>query len=311
MTAGRPAARRTPETDVALLMAAYGLDVLRARPLAGGVENSHVRVETQAGPVVLTVLRKRSPESARQYARLLRHLFLTGAPVPRIHASRDGDWVTSHLGSPAIVCDFVEGRTLPRLPPPGLVEQAGMLLGRVHRTAAGFRSPLRPHLRLGDAEADLLESLPDGAFSRWATATLRATRYAMEHPGPRVPVHADLFPDNIILKDDGTLVFIDWEDGSLDVPEVDVGMAVLGLCCRRSLSVRRARCLLRGYRAGREAEPDTRLIRDAARHAAVIVALRRCLWRREGRLPADPLRSPAVMHGIERSVTERWRQVEP
>lgn len=305
MRSGALATEELPEAVVAGLLDAYGIKPLRLAPLPGGMENTHVRAWTSTGAVVLTVLRKKTAMEAEQYARFLLHLARTGAPVPRLRPLRDGGWVTDHSGRPVIVCDFVEGRSPQRLPP-RLVHEAGVVLGRVHRTAVGLDSPLLPYLRLGDTEASLLASLPDGPFARWARATYHAVGYVPEQSAPLVPVHADLFPDNIVVQGRDRLVFLDWEDGSLDLPVMDVGMAVLGLCCHRTFSLRRARSLLRGYREGSGADLDTGLVRDAALYAAVVTALRRYRWQHDGHLPATPLRSAIAMHQLALSLTERW-----
>ncbi|MGW0537453.1 phosphotransferase [Streptomyces sp. NPDC003032] len=292
------------------LLDAYGLTLRRARPLSGGMENTHLKAQTASGTVVVTVLNKKTLEQAQEYARFLRRLELTGAPAPRLRTLRGGGWVTQFGSRPVIVCDFVDGRSPARLPA-RLVDEAGLLLGRVHRTAAaGFDSALRPHLRLGEDDAATLALLPDSAFGRWARSTWRSVGHVPEHDGPLVPVHGDLFPDNIVVRGRGrSLVFLDWEDGSLDLPHLDVGMALLGLCCRRVFSPRRARHLLAGYERGSGTALNGDLVRDAALYAAVLVALRRHRWQQEHRrLPAG--RSAAAMHHLAASLADHWTQLQ-
>lgn len=297
------------EQAAARLLDAYGLALRRARPLPGGMENTHLKAHTATGTVVVTVLNKKTPVQAEEYARFLRHLELADAPAPRLRPLRAGGWVTRHGDRPVIVCDFVDGRSPARLPA-RLVHEAGFLLGRVHASAAaGFDSALRPHLRLHDDDADTLASLPDGPFGRWARATWQAVRHVPEHDAPHVPVHADLFPDNIVVSGGG-LVFLDWEDGSLDLPHLDVGMALLGLCDRGGFSPRRARHLLAGYQQGSGDTLNAALVRDAALYAAVLVALRRHRRQQQHRrLPAG--RSAAAMHHLANSLTDRWPQLQP
>jgi homoserine kinase type II len=174
----------------------------------------------------------------------------------------------------------------------------------VHCLAAQVDCALPPHLRLHADEAALLAELPDDDFARWARTTLRETDYVTRQTTPLVAVHADLFPDNIIVpagQPDRGMVFIDWEDGSVNFPAMDVGMALLRLCCPAGFSLPRARRLLRGYEAGGGHRRDPRLVRDCARYAAVLVSLRRYRWQHTGRLPANPVRTHTA---LVRPVTE-------
>lgn len=297
--------------DVATLLADYGLHAPIVSPLAGGMENLHYRAEAPGGAFVVTVLCKKTRHEAEHYVRFLDGLCTAGAPVPRLRPLVDGGWVSEHGGHPVIVADFIDGRQYTVMPL-RLVEAAGVALGRVHRLAAQVDCALPPHLRLRTDEAALLAELPDDGFARWARTTLRETDYVTRQTTPMVAVHADLFPDNIIVpsgQPDRGVVFIDWEDGSWDFPAMDVGMALLGLCCPDGFSLPRARRLLRGYAAGSGHSLDPRLVRDCARYAAVLVSLRRYRWQRTGRLPADPARTHTALVRPVTELQQLWPQI--
>lgn len=299
----------TARPGLVAVLDTYGLTVVEARPLAGGMENTHVHAETVDGSVVITQLRKKSTAAAEEYARFLRRLEQVGIPAPRLRQRSDGGWVSAHAGHPVIVCDHVPGRHHTALAP-HLVEEVGSVLGRVHRTVTAPGATLAPHLRLTSGEAELLAALPDTPFARWARATHRAVAHVTEQSGPLVAVHADVFPDNVIVTDTDDVVLIDWEDGSADHPAVDVGMALIGLCCTSAgFSVQRARRLLHGYRTASGTTLDSGMVRDAALHVAVLVALRRYRWRQEGRLPAGPSRSHTVLARRARDLKQHWPQV--
>lgn len=310
MTAPAGDAPRTA-VEVATLLERYGLYASIVRPLAGGMENLHYRAETPGGPVVVTILCKKTWHEAEHYARFLDDLRTAGAPVPRLRPLTVGGWVSVHAGHPVIVADFIDGRQYTVMPP-HLVEAAGAALGRVHHLAAHVDCTLPPHLRLRADEVALLAELPEDAFARWARTTLRETDYVTRQTVPMVTVHADLFPDNIIVlagRPGRGVVFIDWEDGSRDFPAMDVGMALLGLCCPDGFSLPRARCLLRGYAAGSGLALDPRLVMDCARYAAVLVSLRRFRWQRAGRLPADPARTHTALMRPVTELQQLWPQM--
>lgn len=309
MTPGHRA--QTTDPGLTAVLDAYGLTPSGLRPLPGGMENTHALAETPHGLVVITQLRKKAPAAAEEYARFLHRLEQADIPAPRLRRHRDGGWVTSHTGHPVIVCGYIPGRHHAVLPP-HLVEDVGTVLGRTHRTVPAPDATLAPHLRLTSSEAALLANLPDTPFARWARATHRAVAHvtAQSESESLVAVHADVFPDNVIVTDSGGVVLIDWEDCSADLPVVDVGMALIGLCCSSTgFSVRRARRLLGGYRTGSGIVLDPALVRDAALHAAVLVALRRYQWRQQGHLPADPSRSHTVLARSARDLEQRWPEV--
>ncbi|MFE0135432.1 phosphotransferase [Streptomyces sp. NPDC059037] len=309
MTPGHRAQTTAP--GLTAVLDAYGLTPSELRPLPGGMENTHALAESPHGLVVITQLRKKAPEAAEEYARFLNRLEQADIPAPRLRRHRDGGWVTSHDGHPVIVCGYIPGRHHAVLSPQ-LVEDVGTVLGRTHRTVPAPDATLAPHLRLTSSEAALLANLPDTPFARWARATHRAVAHVTAQSGSEslVAVHADVFPDNVIVTDSGGVVLIDWEDCSADLPVVDVGMALIGLCCSSTgFSVRRARRLMRGYRTGSGIVLDPALVRDAALHAAVLVALRRYQWRQEGHLPADSSRSHTVLARSARDLEQRWPEV--
>jgi homoserine kinase type II len=289
----------------------YGLAVTHAHLLPAGMENTHIKLLTTRGAVVVTYLRKKTPEQAEQYTLFLRHLnALSCHPAPRLRRRLDGAWITLHRALPAIVCDFVDGVSSPRLPS-RLLHPAGNLLGQVHKDTAGFTSDLIPHLRMSADDADTLDSLPDGPFARWARSTWAGVHDFPRRDSPRAFVHADAFPDNLVVQDHDRLLLLDWEDGCRDLCALDVGVAVLGLSCKDRFIAVRARHLLAGYREGFGAEPDMALIRDAAFYAAVLIALRRHRWQTHGHLSPDPLRSAGVMARIAIGIARNWPAALP
>lgn len=298
--------REVSSPCIRMLASAYGLAVTHAQPLPGGMENTHVKASTTSGTVVVTYLRKKTPEQAEQYTLFLRRLNeLPCQPAPRLRRRLDGGWVTHHEGLPAIVCDFADGASPHRLPG-RLLRTAGQLLGRVHRDTAGLTSGLVPHLRMNADDAETLDRLPTGPFARWARSTWGGVSDVPQRDGPHAFVHADVFPDNIVLQDRGRMLLLDWEDGGQDLCALDTGVAVLGLCCRGRFAPERTRQLLAGYRDGAGVEPDMPQIRDAALYAAVLIALRRYRWQSQGHVSPEPLRSAALMAGIAVGAARGW-----
>ena len=295
--------------EATTLLIRYGLRAHLVEPLPGGMENTHIKAWTGDGTVVVTVLGKKDHRQAQEYTRFLGHLIAVGVPLPALRRTLDGDTVTGYRDRPVIVCDYVAG-TSPDPPASVTVRRIGTLLATaVHRPAPAGMGLLSPHLRLADTDAHTLDELPDTEFGRWARRTWQAVSHVPDQPGTTVPIHADLFPDNVIVTSDDDLVLIDWEDGSLDLPVIDLGMAILGLCCTPSFSPSRVWALLLGYQDGGASLPDLDLLRDAARYAAVLVALRRYRWQQKRNLPADPTRTAEACRQAEALLIRGWTQL--
>src|SRR5262249_8435403 len=150
------------------------------------------------------------------YTQFLLHLDHCCMPVPRLRPTRRGGWVATTGQHPVIACEFEAGRS-PGFLPLHRVVQVGGILGRLHQLQ-GLECPLPETLRLTPEEQGVLSSLP-GALGTWARGTWERVGHVRHLPTALVPVHADLFPDNLIVRRQ-RIVVLDWEDGSLDLPQI-------------------------------------------------------------------------------------------
>jgi homoserine kinase type II len=300
------AGSRLDMAGIAAIADQYGLAVEGLSPLPGGVENSSYLLSTPAGSLVLTVLQKKDLPAAASYAAFLCSLAEHGLPVPRVLPRRQGGYVTSAGGRPVIVSEHVAGRCYDRLPAEHL-PAVGAVLARLH-TSTGVVCPLDPYIRLGARELDELTACPDAGFGRWVLGWHGRVGHVVEPGGRRVPTHGDLFPDNLIVRHGGDVVLVDWDDGALDHPWIDVGMAVLGLCCHEEFLWDRARLLVAGYRSVAGADIDLAMLLDATIYVALFTAYRR-FRRRAAFDPTGGRRSYRVIPGLVASMLEDWDRV--
>jgi homoserine kinase type II len=300
------AGARLDAAGVAAIAVQYGLVVEGSSPLPGGLENSSYLVTTPAGSLVLTVLQKKDPSVAVSYAAFLCSLAEQGLPVPRLLQRRDGGYVASAAGRPVILSEHVAGRSYDPLPARYL-PSVGAILARLH-SSTKVVCRLDPYIRLGDRELDELAACPDPRFGRWALGWHGRVGHVVESGGRRVPTHGDLFPDNLIVRHSGEIVLVDWDDGALDHPVLDVGMAVLGLCCEQVFRWERARLLLAGYRSVSGADIDAARLLDATIYVALFTAYQR--FRRQAALgPNGGQRSYRVIPALVTSMLEGWDRV--
>jgi homoserine kinase type II len=166
---------------------------------------------------------------------------------------------------------------------------AGRMLATLHNLPAegGLDLPAGTR-RLSSRQRGLVAGFPDRPFAEWLNARLDTiTRHEAAHQRGDVPVHGDLFADNLIVGPDGDLSIIDWETASLDDPLLDLGMAAVGLCQDKNgnLATDRLHQLLQGYTTLRPlSEKDLAELPTEITHAAVIIAFHR-YYRHHVRFP--------------------------
>jgi homoserine kinase type II len=265
--------------DLHRLARLYGLHEPVAVPLKGGAANSSFRLDTPGdGPYVLTALDNHDEAGARHLARVTRAFAELGLPTAHVVANSEGEDITVLRGKPYLLKELIPGEVEDPLPE-RLLSAAGELLARLHGFPAdGLDLPVGTR-RLNRTHRAAATAFPDRAFADWIDGQLTSIgRHEDQHHRSSVPIHGDLFADNLIVRPDGGLSVIDWETASLDDPLLDLGMAAVGLCQTADgrLSSHRLQLLLDGYDALRplSAEDRAELPTEIA-HAAVIIAFHR------------------------------------
>lgn len=275
--------------DLPDLARLYGLRDPVAAPLKGGAANSSFRLDTPGDgrAYVLTALDNHDESGARHLARVTRAFADLGLPTAHVVANTADEDVTVLHGKPYLLKELIPGKVEEPLPEQ-LLPAAGELLAQLHGfPPAGLNLPVGTR-RLNSAHRTAATNFEDRDFAAWLDQRLLAIgRHEADHRRPSVPVHGDLFADNLIVRPDGGLSVIDWETASLDDALLDLGMAAVGLCQSPDgrLSPKRLQLLLRGYERVRplstedRAELPTEII-----HAAVIIAFHR-YYRHNVRFP--------------------------
>jgi homoserine kinase type II len=223
--------------------------------IAEGVENSNYLVDTTAGRFILTLYEKRVDSADLPFfIALLDHLASKGLPVPRFIPDRTGRQIQEVAGRPACLIEFLAGVSVSH-PTPAQTYSAGAMLGRMHAASADFRRT-RPNT-LGPAGwrslmvrcgADLDRILP-GLGLRVAEELTWLDR---NWPGglAQSVIHADLFPDNVLMRGDGVTGLIDFYFACTDVRAWDVAVTHASWCFENDgtgFHADRAQALIAGY----------------------------------------------------------------
>ena len=215
--------------DLAALVARYDIGTVRScKGIAEGVENSNFLLETSGGRFILTLYEKRvSVGDLPFFVDLLAHLSASGSPVPAMIRDRDGTAIQQISGRAACIIQFLPGISLTR-PSPGQCAAAGAALGAMHRALAiyaGERENSMGHRHwraIAEATGDL-----DAVRPGLAAIVADELDYLDAHWPKDLPahvIHADLFPDNVLMLGETVTGLIDFYFAATDYRAYDVAV---------------------------------------------------------------------------------------
>jgi homoserine kinase type II len=227
---------QVPAETLAALFARYDLgSLVSAKGIAEGVENSNYLVETERARVILTLYEKRVDAADLPFfLALLDHLADRGLPVPRALRDRDGVQLQTVAGRPACVIEFLPGISVTT---PTLVQAqaAGAALGDVHRALADFAGE-RPNALGIDGWHSLaarcgsdLDDIAPGLANRIADELAFLDR-SWPARLPRAVIHADLFPDNVLMLGDRVTGLIDFYFACTELRAWDLAVTHAAWC---------------------------------------------------------------------------------
>lgn len=204
-------------------------ELVSAKGIAEGVENSNYLVDTTRGRFILTLYERRVDAGDLPYfIALLDHLAAKGLPVPPAIRDRDGVAIQELAGRPACLIRFLPGVSVTD-PTPAQAHAAGAAMANMH--AALIDCPLDRANSMGrDSWRPLLERCGEGidAIQPGLRARVDTALEAVLAAWPRglatSPIHADLFPDNVLMLGDRVTGLIDFYFASTDIRAYDLAV---------------------------------------------------------------------------------------
>jgi homoserine kinase type II len=222
--------------DLAELLQRYDVGgLVSAKGIAEGVENSNYLVDTTTARFILTLYEKRvDPAELPFFMALLDHLADAGLPVPRALKDRDGVQITQVAGRPACLIEFLPGISVSH-PTAAQAHSTGAALGRMHAALASFTPERRNSMgpdgwrSLANQCGDDLDRIRPGLGARVAQEiAFLDTHWPRDLP--RAVIHADLFPDNVLMRGDDATGIIDFYFACTEVRAWDVAVTHAAWC---------------------------------------------------------------------------------
>ena len=304
--------------ELAQLIANYDVgELVSAKGIAEGVSNSNWLIET-TGPAgagaryILTMYERRIDlDDLPYFLGLLDHLSEKGCPVPRTIHDSSGASFRKVDGKTVALIEFLPGVS-PTEPTAAQARAVGKALAEMHLASRDF--PLERENTMGFA--DNLQTLErcgrDGLASidPDLPAILAPAREAaaLDMSGlPRANVHADLFPDNVLMLGERVTGMIDFYFACSDTMALDLATTHAAWCFDRDNAYRPelGEALLAGYQGVRPLEPAER---DMLPAIAKGVTLRFVASRAEDWL--DPPEDALVTRKNPMQFVSRWHSYD-
>ena len=233
-------------------------EVLSAKGIAEGVENSNYLLHTTQGFFILTLYEKRVREDDLPFfIGLMQHLAQKGLTCPQPVPMRDGTMLSTLAGRKAAVVTFLDGMGVKRPTAPHCLA-VGEALARLHAARADFKGQRsnalsvagwRPLFEQAGQRAD--EVLPDlHAMTAEVLATLEKN---WPRDLPSGVIHADLFPDNVFFIGERLSGLIDFYFACHDAWAYDLAICLNAWCFEQdgSYNMTKGQAMLAGYQSQR------------------------------------------------------------
>ncbi|TGX54068.1 homoserine kinase [Sphingomonas gei] len=204
-------------------------ELMSAKGIAEGVENSNYLVDTTQGRFILTLYEKRvAADDLPYFMALLDHLADKGLPVPPAIKDRDGREIHELEGRPACLIKFLPGVSV-TTPTQIQAQATGAALSQMHRALEDFALERPNTMGVDTWQAQLdrcgpdLNSIHPGLFDSVSRALERILTRWPRHLPPSA-IHADLFPDNVLMLGEEVTGLIDFYFACTDVRAFDLAV---------------------------------------------------------------------------------------
>jgi len=205
-------------------------DLVSAKGIAEGVENSNYLVETTRDRFILTLYEKRVAASDLPYfMALLDHLAGKGLAVPPAIKDRRGVEIHELAGRPACLIRFLPGVSLSH-PTPAQAEAASRAMAAMHAAVADF-APTRHNSMGVDSWQPLfercghsLDEIAPGLYDDLGRALDNVVPSWNAAAFDQIAVHADLFPDNVLMLGNQVTGLIDFYFACTDIRVYDLAI---------------------------------------------------------------------------------------
>ncbi|MEO1657023.1 MAG: homoserine kinase [Pseudomonadota bacterium] len=220
------------EDDVARFLRGYGLPVPDAvTGIAEGIENTNYKIMAGGTRYILTIYEARvNRDDLPYFLGLMDHAAGAGVPTAKPIKTTAGAHLSEINGKAAALIEFMPGR--PNMTPdPDAAKRAGICLAGFHQATEDFaltrpNSMGMPTWRdLARKAGERFDELGDGVATEIAAVIADLAQHWPSNC-PKATIHADLFPDNLLLDHGEPSGLIDFYFACTDFLAYDLAMSM-------------------------------------------------------------------------------------
>ncbi|MDP2828703.1 MAG: homoserine kinase [Sulfuricellaceae bacterium] len=234
----------------------YALGALQdLQGISAGIENTNYFVTTSHGRYVLTLFEKLKADELPYFINMMAHLAHHGIPCPAPVANLENGYLGQLNGKPACIVSRLEGASLDATTPDHCAKM-GEMLAAMHLAGktypAQMPNPRGPHW--WQTTATQVSPFLGAEEQAMLSEELRFQSLYRFEDLPRGIIHADMFRDNVLFKDERIGGLIDFYFACNDVWLYDLAITVNDWCVNAAdgtLDRERMSAMLAAYHATR------------------------------------------------------------
>jgi len=169
---------------------------------------------------------------------LLRHL--KKLPVIKLMNYGWGKFISLYKGRPYIVYKFIDGQ-LPKRITPALVKQLGVFQAKFHRLGNSFKSKINrepytynfPEIKIETFRKILQSKIPKEFVGPYGKITNILLNIKLPKQIPTGPIHVDIKPENILIKNNKLVGVLDFDNGYIGPYIIDIGKTITWFCIKK------------------------------------------------------------------------------
>ncbi|WP_262695870.1 homoserine kinase [Kordiimonas aquimaris] len=224
------------ERTLARFLSSYNLgSAVAFKGIAEGVENSNYFLETEKSRLILTLYEKRAdPQDLPYFLDLMQHLSSDGLPSPEPVKDKNGKALQTLLDKPACLISFLNGVSTDD-PDKQHCAALGTMMARMHSSLSSFKQVRRNDLSISGWQK-LIRDIGDKAdtvkpgLSKIIHDEIEYLSTHWPENLPTGPIHADLFPDNVLFTGHEITGVIDFYFACTDTLAYDIAVCLNAWC---------------------------------------------------------------------------------